>query len=311
MFGGVATAVGTTFGSFVPSSFAAAGAVGSSSSAPIVVVGAGGKTGRLVLEKLKARGLYAVGVTRNGRDLGIGGSTISYGSGDVTKVDTLQSAFKGASGVVFTASASKKGGDAAHVDYLGVANTAKAALDNQVPRLVVVSSGAVTRPESIGFKITNVFGRIMDYKIAGEEAMREAYAAAPAGGKCSYTVVRPGGLSDKPSAGAKGVEVGQGDILSAEIGREDVAEVTVAVLLSAQAKDATIECYGSAGETMFGAATGASKLAKTLPEVPAKFIHRADSFEGLLEGVLSDSEMAKTGIVGGYKGSKIEPLNKL
>ena len=77
----------------------------------------------------------------------------------------MREAFKGAGGVIFTASASKKGGDAKHVDYLGVANTARAALENNVPRLVVVSSGAVTRPESIGFKITNVFGRIMDYKM--------------------------------------------------------------------------------------------------------------------------------------------------
>ena len=145
---------------------------------------------------------------------------------------------------------------------------------------------------------------------AGEEVMRAAYASSGTS-KSTYTVVRPGGLSDKPSTGAKGVEVSQGDILSAEIGREDVAEVTVAALLSPNAKDATIECYGSAGETMFGAATGASKLAKSLPEVPAKFVHRAETFEGLLEGVLNDKEMAQTGIVGGYKGTKIEELASL
>ena len=42
---------------------------------------------------------------------------------------------------------------------------------------MVISSGAVTRPKSIGFKITNVFGRIMDYKIAGETALREQVRA--------------------------------------------------------------------------------------------------------------------------------------
>ena len=118
---------------------------GSSSTSPIIVVGAGGKTGKLVLSKLNSLGLHAVGLTRDGRDLGIVGSTITYASGDVTKFDTLDRAFKNAGGVVFTASASKKGGDAAHVDYLGVSNAAKAAINNNVPRLVVVSSGAVTR----------------------------------------------------------------------------------------------------------------------------------------------------------------------
>jgi hypothetical protein len=149
----------------------------------------------------------------------------------------------------------------------------------------------------------------MDYKIAGEEALRDAYKSNP--GRGSYTVVRPGGLSDKPSTGAKGVEVSQGDILSAEIGREDVAEVAVAALISDKTKDATIECYGAKGEIMFGTVSGASKLAKGLPKVEGKFVHRAESWEGLFEGVLNDEEMVKTGIVGGYKGKDIEPIENL
>mmetsp|Transcript_14506 Transcript_14506/g.22754 ORF Transcript_14506/g.22754 Transcript_14506/m.22754 type:complete len:374 (-) Transcript_14506:173-1294(-) len=290
---------------------AAADAPGRAADAPIVVVGAGGKTGRLIVEKLARRGLYARGVTRDGRDLKVGGDTVSYAAGDVTQGASLDAAFKGASAVIFAASASKKGGDAAHVDYLGVANTAEAAIRNGVPRLVVISSGAVTRPESVGFKITNVFGRIMDYKIAGETALRGLYAAA-GDPDLSYTVVRPGGLSDRPSRGPAGVELSQGDVLSAEIGREDVAEVTVAALLSPAAKDATIECYGAGGETLFGVPTGAAKLAKGLPDVDPKYVHRASaSFEALFEGVLSDAEMSKTGLVSDYVGVKIESLDSL
>lgn len=58
-------------------------------------------------------------VTRSGRSvLDEDNKFVTYGAGDVTKPDSLKSAVAGASGVIFAASASKNGGDAAHVDYL-------------------------------------------------------------------------------------------------------------------------------------------------------------------------------------------------
>lgn len=62
---------------------------------------------------------------------------VSYAAADVTKLDdALLSSMKGASGAIFTASASKNGGDAAHVDYLGVYNSAKAAIATKTKKLV-------------------------------------------------------------------------------------------------------------------------------------------------------------------------------
>ena len=114
----------------------------------------------------------------------------------------------------------------------------------------------------------------MDYKIAGETSLRSQYAAAPAGSG-TYVVVRPGGLSENASKGAAGVEVSQGDIYASEIGREDVALVTVAALLKPGLEGATFEVYGSGGETMFGMKTGAAKLQKDLPDV-SELVHRSD-----------------------------------
>lgn len=233
-------------------SFAASGGPGSDPSKPIVVLGASGKTGRIIVDKLTSRSLYVKACTRSGSSSAFSPSTyLSQGSCDVTSLDSLSSAVSSASACVFAASASKKGGDAAHVDYKGVALTARACISAGVPRLVVISSGAVTRPQSIGFKITNVFGRIMDYKIAGESALRSQYAAAPAGAG-SYVIVRPGGLSENASKGAGGVEVSQGDIYAAEIGREDVALVTIAALLKPGVEGSTFEVYGSGGERRQG-----------------------------------------------------------
>jgi uncharacterized protein YbjT (DUF2867 family) len=68
----------------------------------------------------------------------------------VTRIETLESALSGASAVVFAASASSKGGKASQVDFIGVENVAKECIRLQIPRLVVISSGAITRPDSLG-----------------------------------------------------------------------------------------------------------------------------------------------------------------
>ena len=121
--------------------------------------------GKLCLEILNRQGLYVKGVTRSGRDIlmlprqssttttttttennesDTTNSTtttlnyVSYGAGDVTKYEQLKSSLTNASAVIFAASASgkNKGGDPAHVDYLGLYNTAKACLECEVPKLV-------------------------------------------------------------------------------------------------------------------------------------------------------------------------------
>jgi hypothetical protein len=95
--------------------------------------------------------------------------------------------------------------------------------------LVVISSGAITRPNSLGFKITNLFGRIMEYKLKGENALREIYSQDP---NRSYVIIRPGGLLDGAAVGPGRVELNQGDAISGEISRLDLAECAVAAALS-------------------------------------------------------------------------------
>jgi nucleoside-diphosphate-sugar epimerase len=98
---------------------------------------------------------------------------------------------------------------------LQVKNVAEACVRCKVGKLVVISSGAVTKPESIGYKVTNLFGNIMDFKMKGEDALRAAYSSA--GPSLHYTIVRPGGLKDGPSAGPAAIEVNQGDFIIGEL----------------------------------------------------------------------------------------------
>lgn len=288
--------------------------IGTDPNHPIVVVGAGGKCGKLCTEILNQKGLYTKALTRSGRDvLGSPSKFVSYSPGDVTSFDSIKDAIKGASGVIFAASASgkKKGGDPAHVDYLGVYNTAKACLDCEVPKLVVISAAAVTRPESAGFKATNFFVKyvygdnIMGYKIAGEAIMRDLYAASP-NKSLAYSVVRPGGLSDKPSKGSSVVHVSQGDVLVSEVSREDVALVSVAALLKGKATDfTTIE---------LNQLEGLGKAQGNLPDAPPQLIHDgAPTFDALLDGLLTDEELKKSypSLVSDFRGEGIESIEKI
>ena len=227
----------------------------------IVVLGAGGKTGKLIVQKLQDSGVPVAATSRTTTNT------------DVTKIESLESAIKGASAVIFAASASSKGGTAEKVDYLGVENTAKECVRLKVPRLVVISSAAVTRPSSLGFKITNLFGKIMEYKLQGEDALRAVYGSDPS---LSYTIIRPGGLQDGDALGVSKLEINQGDAVAGEIRRADVAESAIAAAISKKIPSNTIfEIYNK---------EGAGPLEGNLP-VPTGYERTGASYDDLFAGL--------------------------
>ena len=66
----------------------------------------------------------------------------------------------------------------------------------------------------------------MGYKLQGEQALREVYADSNSAAKgLSYAIIRPGGLLDGAAAGAGKIELNQGDTISGEVNRADVAQV--------------------------------------------------------------------------------------
>lgn len=204
-----------------------------STEAPIVVLGGGGKTGKLIVQLLAKRGRRVVSAVRDLSKVASGNNSqdpISV-QVDVTRLETIGPAIIGASVVIFAASASRKGGSAKQVDFTGVENVAKECVRLKIPRLVVISSGAITKPDSLGYKVTNLFGGIMGYKLLGEDSLKRAYSSAV--DDVGYAIIRPGGLLDRDVAvGAGLVELNQGDTISGEISRIDVAECAVAAALS-------------------------------------------------------------------------------
>jgi putative NADH-flavin reductase len=222
---------------------------------PVVVIGAGGGTGKecvnaLLRRGLPVRSLVRAKVTSKGEEVAFQSATdeslLEEVIADVTSKQSMAEATKGSRAVIFAASASKKGGDPQKVDYQGLLNVAESCLENKVERLVVVSSGGVSRPDSAVYKFLNLFGKIMYWKIKGEDEMRALYREAKAADpslKVSFTVVRPGGLTTGPATGVETIELNQKDTKSGRIARADVAEICVECLNYPAAADTTFECY--------------------------------------------------------------------
>ena len=227
----------------------------------VIVLGANGGTGRECVSSVLESGRACYATTRSGSFNYDEESSFSLlvksnpklfqDQADVTSLDGLLALVdrvnsnEPVGAMIFAASASTKGSNAVDVDCKGVINAAKCCIQRGIPRLVVISSGAVTRPNSAVYKLLNFVGNgIMEAKIRGEDELRNLYNKKELDDKgLGYTVVRPGGLTNEASMGPKFLEVNQGDDKSGRLSRADVAGICVASLDVASSFDTTFECY--------------------------------------------------------------------
>ena len=195
--------------------------------------------------------------------------------------------------IIFAASVSNRGGqDAFAVDRDGVIHAAECCLEYNIPRLVVVSSGSVTRPDSAVYKLLNFVGKgIMEAKIQGEDAMRDLYASPDVlQRKLGYTVIRPGGLTTGNAIGAGFIELNQGDSKSGRLSRADVAALCVQCLDSADTFDTTFECYETVTAKPIESVGFSNIIKSTDPTtVVSGKERRGDSYTELFKGLEHDS----------------------
>jgi uncharacterized protein YbjT (DUF2867 family) len=217
----------------------------------VLVTGAGGKTGGIVLEKLcsmperfAARGLVR---TEESKAKVGGGEHIFIG--DVTKPDSLREAFQGIDALVITTSAVPKmkpgfdpskggrpeffyeeGGLPEQVDWIGQKNQVDAAIAAGCKHIVLVGSMGGQNPNHMLNSLGN--GKILIWKRKAEEYLSQAGVA--------YTIIRAGGLQDK-EGGIRELLIGKDDELlntdTKAITRSDVAELCVQALLHEEARN--------------------------------------------------------------------------
>lgn len=231
--------------------FAAASStpIGSISDRPIAIIGGGGRGGKEIAKALASEGMYAMIITRTGKQVQLPEYAKEYvqlypDAVDVRNADGLllkamQSIHPSA--IVYAASASSKGGTAFEVDDEGVGNSAAAAKALDV-RFVLISALGIDRPDSKGYQMTNSLGgnydKIMDAKRHGEEKTKDLLSKSK-----NYVIVRPGPLlGNKSKNGAADIELNQGDYMGGGISRDELAGVVVGALQSDK-KGVTVEAY--------------------------------------------------------------------
>jgi uncharacterized protein YbjT (DUF2867 family) len=184
----------------------------------VVVAGGHGKVGLALLRLLAEGGHRGRGLIRNPdqeADLReVGAEPVVC---DIEALNDISECCEGADAVVFAAGAGPGSGAERKrtVDHEGAVKLIEAAKRNGIDRYVIVSAIGVDRSEGWSDQMRPYY-----------EAKRDADQAVLESG-LSYTIVRPGGLTDEPGTGL--VELGTG-VERGEIPREDVAATLLAVL---------------------------------------------------------------------------------
>lgn len=226
---------------------------GTSNSKSITVIGANGKTGTKIVNLAIQKSFKVNAVTKMGsyNDTGIKSNkkNINNVASDISSTPSpeLIKALLNSKACFFAASASKTGGTPQQVDRDGVINIAKLCIEYKVPRLVIISSGAVSKPYSPVYLFLNLFGGIMKAKFEGENEVRKLYQSSDVAkaNKLGYTIIRPGGLTQEAPKGLKVIELNQGDNRSGRISRWDVAAIALESIQFPSASCTTLECYDS------------------------------------------------------------------
>jgi len=183
----------------------------------IVVVGAGGRTGMLIVKALLARKDQVVATIRNPKQMA---SLVKLGA-ETVLLDLVESpfdewvhAFKGADAIVFAAGSAT--GESSALDRKGTLRTVRAAEKAAVKRYLTISSiGAST-----GMKLTGEWAT---------DEMRDYYKQKRAANKLltgstlQWTILEPGELTDGKGTGK--VKASMEAIKEGKIARADVAAV--------------------------------------------------------------------------------------
>ena len=212
----------------------------SNQSMTVLVIGATGSIGNLVVEEALLRGHSVRALVRSQQKAGRLSAKAEAVIGDLTRPDTLAAAVKGIDAVIFTHGsdgAGKVGSET--VDYGGVRNVL-AALGSRKVRIALMTAIGVTNRTGSYNRSTESH----DWKRRAERLVRAS--------GCPYTIVRPGWFDYNKADEHKLVFL-QGDTRQAGnssdgvIDRRQIAEVLVSSLTSAEAQRKTFELVATRG----------------------------------------------------------------
>ncbi|MEU1183619.1 SDR family oxidoreductase [Streptomyces sp. NPDC005820] len=207
----------------------------------VLVVGATGSIGRLVVAEAIARGHTVRALVRDrAKATQLLPADAELVTGDVTRPETLPDAVAGANAIVLTLGSFGTGSSSPEtVDYAGVRNvlTALASLDRARPRVALMTSvGATTRSSG--------YGHLLEWKRRSERLVRAS--------GLTYTIVRPGwfdlnGPDEHRLVFLQGDRRRSGGPADGTVARADIARVLVAALTAPEAAARTFELMTEQG----------------------------------------------------------------
>ena len=247
----------------------------------VVVLGARGRTGRAMIEKLLSLGESVVAVARaeipgvvsvprwfaelmaKARFRGI---NLQWEVGDVTNAKSLDYVFAGAKAVIFAVTASPESVAALKrtpqentveaVDNVGLTNVAIKAGEHAVERLIIISQVGVTRPvvSSLNKALSGPWGQMgkaMQWNVLKHKRLGELAAIRECGethGETTYTIIRPGNLGNSTYEGSWGVapdsvrtSVGDNLVGNPPVSRAEMAALAVEAIFTAGAINRVVE----------------------------------------------------------------------
>lgn len=192
----------------------------------ILVIGAAGRTGRLVVERALGHGHEVTALVRT-KPLDISHPRLEVASGDAAEFETVDAVMRGHHAVAIAAGRSSSPGGGS-LEAIAAA-TIHSMASQGVSRLAALSAaGAFARTDpglSMGFRA--MIATVLRGTYDDLEAMERRIMASA----LDWTIVRPVGLSDEPATGHYRVSL-DGSIPSkvSRISRADVAAVVVKAL---------------------------------------------------------------------------------
>ncbi|WP_069628762.1 SDR family oxidoreductase [Streptomyces niveus] len=204
----------------------------------VLVVGATGSIGRLVVTEALARGHTVRALVR---DTAKGARVLAKEAelvvGDVTRPETLIGAVDGADAIVLTLGSFGTGDSSPEaVDYAGVRNILTA-LRGQRPRVTLMTSIGVTGRGS-------AYGHLLEWKRRSERLVRAS--------GLTHTIVRPGwfdmnGPDDHRPVFLQGDRHRSGGPADGAVARNQIARVLVETLTAPEAAGRTFELVAERG----------------------------------------------------------------
>lgn len=193
----------------------------------LVVFGATGKTGHLLIQQALDRGDEVTAVVRNPRRMEISHARLQVVEADIFEPEMIAPAIKSNDAVV--SSLGKTSKEQPHVCQLGARSIMKAMVDTGVRRLLVVSNSAHTTEEGDLLPrrlVQKQLNKILKVPFEDLRRMEEEVRAS----SLDWTILQPARMTDGEHTGEYRLELGKHVRNGWKISRADVADAILRVL---------------------------------------------------------------------------------